>query len=145
VPDLTGLLQRAYEAFHVGDFERAVEGLADDIRWHMPASEGLPASGLFYGKDEVRWMFAQIRGAFGDHMSARPAEFVESGSTVVVLGNLEGGRPGCEFCVPYATVWRFDEDGVPHRATTMFDTALVRDRLGEEPQGDPPHGRPMAA
>lgn len=146
MPDKSAVLARAYEAFHAGDLGRALEGFAADIRWAMPAAEGLPASGLFYGKDEVRWMLGQVRAAYGQQMNGRPTEFVESEDTVVALGHLEGGPEGREFRVPYATVWRFDEDGVPTRATTMFDTALVRDRLTTEPPpGDPPSGRPLAA
>jgi ketosteroid isomerase-like protein len=132
VPHRTGLLTRAYEAFHRGDLEHALEAFADDIRWSMPAADGLPAAGVFHGKDEIRWMFAQIRRAYGDRMNARPVEFVEDGRTVVAIGHLEGGPQDNGFRVPYTTIWRFNDDDVPNRAMTLFDTAVVRDALRRE-------------
>ena len=144
MPDKPTILRRAYEGFHKGDLERALEEFADDIRWYMPAAEALPAAGVFHGKDEVRWMFSQIRAGFGDDMDARPVEFVESGDTVVAIGNLSGGGERARFRVPYATIWRFDRQGRPNRAMTMFDTAVVRDALNGGPP-EPPPERPVAA
>ena len=135
---------RAYDAFHAGDFERALESFADEIRWQMPTAEGLPAPGMFYGKDEIRWMFERIHAAFGETMSARPVEALEADGAVVLLGNLEGSPNGNDFRVPYTTVWRFNEDGLPNRALTIFDTALVRDALTSEPR-DPRPGRQRIA
>jgi ketosteroid isomerase-like protein len=129
VPDGVDALRRAYEALHDGDLERGLEELAADVRWAMPAADGLPVRGVFHRRDEVRWMWIQLRAAYGDEVSARPVEFVGSEGTVVVIGDFEGGRDGSRFRVPYSTVWRFNELGQPHRAVTLFDTAFVRDAL----------------
>ena len=137
MPDKISVLRRAYEGFRFGDFQRGLEEFAEDIRWYMPAAEGLPASGSFHGRDEVRWMWGQIRSAYGEDMNARPVEFLESGDTVVVIGHLEGGQGERPFRVPYSTIWRFNDRGKPNRAMTLYDTATVRDALrAEQTSGD---------
>lgn len=138
MPEKADLLRRAYEAFHAGEFERAIKGLAEEIRWQMPSTDGLPATGVFQGRDEVRWMFERIHAGFGDGMNARPVEYLEADDAVVALGNLEGSPNGNYFRVPYSTVWRFNEEGLPCRALTIFDTAVVRDALEREPTPPPP-------
>lgn len=132
MPERVSLLRRAYEGFHRGDFTGALEEFAEDIQWYMPAADGLPAAGAFHGKDEIRWMFSQIKAAFGD-MDARPVEFISAGETIVAVGHLSGQGARADFRVPYATIWRFDRQGRPYRAMTLFDTAIVRDALTEEP------------
>ena len=144
MPETVSLLRRAYEGFHRGDFETALDEFADDIRWYMPSAEGLPATGVFHGKDEVRWMFSQMRLTFGDDMDARPVEFIDGGDAVVAIGNLVGEGNGRSFRVPYATIWRFNDSGLPNRAMTLFDTAVVRDALSSEPPPPPPE-RPVPA
>ena len=139
MPGNSDLLRQAYEAFHAGEFARAVEDFAEEIRWQMPSTDGLPATGLFHGRDEVRWMFERIHAAFGDGMNARPLEYLEVDDTVVALGNLEGSPNGNYFRVPYSTIWRFNQEVLPIRALTIFDTAVVRDALAREPTR-PPRG-----
>jgi ketosteroid isomerase-like protein len=143
VTDKVSLLRRSYEGLQRGDFETATVEFADDIRWYMPAAEGLPAAGVFHGKDEVRWMFSQIRSEFGGSMDAQPVEFIDGGATIVVMGNLAGEGNGGSFRVPYATIWRFNAEERPYRAMTFFDTAVVRDALNGGPPPPPPPERPV--
>ncbi|MEA2445936.1 MAG: uncharacterized protein QOJ12_3228 [Thermoleophilales bacterium] len=122
-------LKQGYQAFAEGDIEAVLDGFADDIQWEMPAAEGLPEQGFFYGKDEVSWMFRQIANAYGDALRIAPTEFIASGDTVVVLGYYEGSPNGNPFRVPYCTVCRFTA-GEVSRIQTIFDTAVVIEALG---------------
>jgi ketosteroid isomerase-like protein len=122
-------LKQGYEALARGDIEQLLEYFADDIRWEMPAAEGLPEKGSFTGKDEISWMFRQIGAAYGDGLRVVPVEFIASGETVVVLGHYEGSPRGNSFRVPFITVCRF-MDGEVRRAQTIFDTAVVIEALG---------------
>ena len=83
-------------------------------------------------------MFERIYTSFGESMNARPLEYFEVDDSVVALGDLEGSPNGNHFRVPYTTVWRFNPEGEPSRALTIFDTAVVRDALAREPASAPP-------
>jgi hypothetical protein len=124
-------LKQGYQALAERDIERVLDVFADDIKWEMPAAEGLPEKGSFYGKDEIAWMFRQRETAYGDGLQVEPTEFIASGDTVVVLGFYEGSPNGNRFRVPYCTVCRF-ADGEVRRAQTIFDTAVVIEALGRD-------------
>ena len=122
-------LQRAYGLFGEREIDAAMDVFAEDVRWHGPIAQGLPDSGTFHGKHEVRWMFVHIRRTYGDDMVVSADEIVEDGDTAVVLGHLEAAPNGNRIKVPYAHVWRF-EGGQGKRVHALFDTAAVMAALG---------------
>ena len=121
-------LRRGYAAFAQGDLDGAMELFADDIRWQGPRIDGLPDSGTFNGKDEVRWMFKHLVETYGPDLRVAPDEFIADGRTIVVLGHMEARPGGSHLKVPWVHVWKF-EDGSAARVLTLTDTALVRDAL----------------
>jgi uncharacterized protein len=120
-------VRRGYEAFGRGDFDGALEPLADDFVWQGPDSERVPGSGTHRGKDEVRQLWEKMGSAF-EELRIEPDEFIEGEDTVTVLGH-SSGRARSEFKVPFVHVWRF-EDGTPTRVQTLVDTAVIADALG---------------
>ena len=122
------LLRRGYAAFAEGDLERAMDFFADDIRWQGPRSNGLPDSGSFHGKDEVRWMFRHLVETYGPDLVVSPDEFIQDDRTVVVLGHIEAAPGGVRVKAPWVHVWKF-ENGSAARVIALTDTALIRDAL----------------
>jgi ketosteroid isomerase-like protein len=129
--DNAEMLRRGYAAFAEGDLEAAMGFLADDIQWQGPRSNGLPDSGDFHGKDEVRWMFKHLVQTYGEDLRVVPDEFVREDQTIVVLGHMEASPRGTALKVPWVHVWKF-QDGSAARVLTLTDTALVRDALATE-------------
>jgi ketosteroid isomerase-like protein len=121
-------LRRGYAAFAEGDLETATEFFAEDIRWEGPRTNGLPDSGVFHGRDEVRWMFKHVAQTFGEETRVIPDEFVQDGATIVVLGHMDASPGGTPLQVPWVHVWRFEDDSAT-RVLTLTDTAMVRDAL----------------
>ena len=121
-------LRRGYAAFAEGDLAGAMEFFAEDIRWQGPRTNGLPDSGTFHGKDEVAWMFKQLVKTYGEDLRVVPDEFIQDGSTIVVLGHLEASPGGAHLKVPWVHVWRFEQESAA-RVLTLTDTAMVRDAL----------------
>ena len=121
------IVRSGYEAFGRGDFDGALELLADDFVWQGPDSERVPGSGTHRGKDEVRQLWQRMGSSIED-LRVEPDEFIEGEETVTVLGHTSA-RGRSEFKVPFVHVWRF-EGGTPTRVQTLTDTAVVADALG---------------
>jgi len=120
-------VRRGYEAFGRGDFDGALDLLADDFEWQGPESQRVPGSGTHRGKDQVRQLWQEFGSAF-DELRVEPDEFIEGEETVTVLGHTSG-RAQSDFKVPFVHVWRF-EGGTPTRVQTLTDTAVIADALG---------------
>jgi len=84
------ILRKGYEAFNRADID-TVMGLMDPhIEWQESDVEGLPQGGTHHGPEAVaNNVFGAIVGNWDD-FQAVPAEFLDAGERVVVLGHVQG-------------------------------------------------------
>jgi ketosteroid isomerase-like protein len=122
-------VQHIYESFGRGDVAAILATLAQDVDWEYGGgSTDVPWLQPRRGRERVAGFFEALAGL--DFHSFAPREFFESGSTVVVLVDLEAtvratGRRVSE--VDEVHIWRFDEAGLVsafrHRADTYLQWA----------------------
>ncbi len=119
-------IKGAYEAFARQDIPNVLAAFDESIEWHTP--ESLPYGGRFRGHEEVGGFFARLPEHF-DELNVEPAEFLDAGDHVVVVGQHRArGKDGEEFTAPWAMVWTMrDGKAVAFREHT--DTAVINDRL----------------
>ena len=88
-------IRGAYEAFGRGDIPGVMSMMAPSVDWHAP--DVLPHGGTFEGHEGVGSFFQGI-GATWEAMQVDPAQFIDAGGKVIVLGRvsgtLRGGSPG---------------------------------------------------
>jgi hypothetical protein len=100
------LVKRSYDAFERGDMDGVLGDMDADIEWQQ--AQGLPHGGTYHGLDAVRRnIFDPLAEQWWDEFSAVPAEFLEAGGEVVVLGRYRGvaKRTGKQLDVPFVHVW----------------------------------------
>jgi uncharacterized protein len=119
-------VRASFAAFQRGDFPAVLGTMDPEIEWHDP--EVLPWGGSRRGHDA----FGAHMQDFASHFEAvevRPAEFLDAGDHVVVLGSLVGRAPAGEFEAPTVWVWEL-RAGRATRVRTFTDTASVLRALG---------------
>ena len=100
------LVRQSYAAFARDDMDGVLAHLHPDIEWHQ--AQGLPHGGVYHGLDAVRTnIFDPLDEQWWDEFSATPAEFLEAGDQVVVLGRYTGVAKGTgrALDVPFVHVW----------------------------------------
>ena len=125
------ILRKGYEAFNRADMD-TVMGLMDPhIEWQESDVEGLPQGGTHHGPEAVaNNVFGAIVGNWDD-FQAVPAEFLDAGERVVVLGHVQGrGKAsGKTLDAFYAHVWTL-RDGKAVHVRVYADTAKLLQSLG---------------
>ena len=104
-------LSQGYEAFARGDFDAAFANFADDILWRG-TGESVPAGGTYHGVDEIRNKWLQEFAANYQDFSQSPAETLDCGDYVVVLGTSRATVGGQEIKAPFCHVWKYSGDKV---------------------------------
>jgi ketosteroid isomerase-like protein len=100
------LVRRSYDAFARGDLDAVLADLADDVEWQQ--AQGLPHGGTYRGRDAVRRaIFEPLDAEWWEEFSAEPAEFLDAGDEIVVLGRYRGRAKGTgkRLDVPFVHVW----------------------------------------
>jgi len=100
------LVKRSYAAFARGDMDGVLGDMDPEIEWQQ--AQGLPHGGIYHGLEEVRRnIFDPLDAEWWDEFSAVPAEFLDAGGEVVVLGRYRGVAKGtCKHLdVPFVHVW----------------------------------------
>ena len=129
MPTHADTLRTLYAAFAAGDIPTVLGALAPDVQW--TEAEGFPYGGLHVGPNAVLENVFMKIGADWTSYTAQPAEFLECGDTVVVLGEYRGAHraSGKSFKAPFAHVWRFA--GGKIAAFQLYaDTVLVQRAMG---------------
>ncbi len=129
------VVRRSYEAFARGDLDAVVAEMADDIEWQQ--AQGLPHGGTYRGLDEVRKnVFAPLDRDWWSEFAADPAEFLDAGDEVVVLGRYRGTALGTgrALDVPFVHIWSF-RGGKAWRFRQFLDTAGWIEALAPVPPG----------
>ena len=117
------IARRSYEAFERKDLAGVVAEMSEEIRWEQ--AQGLPHGGLYEGLPAVvEHIFGPLDAEWWAEFHAVPAEFLDAGEHVVVLGRYTGrakvtGKP---LDVPYVHVWTV-EAGKVVRFRQFLDTA----------------------
>jgi ketosteroid isomerase-like protein len=100
------LVKRSYAAFARGDMDGVLGDMDPEIEWQQ--AQGLPHGGTYHGLEEVRRnIFDPLDAEWWDEFSAVPAEFLDAGGEVVVLGHYRGIAKGTgkHLDVPFVHVW----------------------------------------
>lgn len=121
-------VQGLYEAFARGDVPGVLGFLDDDIAW--TEAEGFPYSGTYQGPDAVlNGVFMRLATEW-DGYAAVPAEFIDGGDTIVVLGTYSGTykATGKGFRADFAHIWKI-KNGKAIRFVQYTDTLLVANAL----------------
>lgn len=98
------LVQRAYEAFGVGDVPTVLGLLADDVAWHIPGRS--PLSGDYKGHDGVLDFFGRCQELSGGTIRVGADEILADGERVVVLSTVSAERHGQFWSSPEVHVLR---------------------------------------
>jgi uncharacterized protein len=123
------IVKRSYEAFAVHDMDGVLGDMSENIEWHQ--AQGLPHGGLYRGLDEVkRNVFDPLDEEWWDEFSADPAEFLDAGNDVVVVGRYRGTAKGTgkQLDVPFVHIWTLEGDKAI-RFRQFLDTAGWVDAL----------------
>jgi hypothetical protein len=122
------LIQGAYAAFAKGDVPGVLGILDADIAW--TEAEGFPYGGTYNGPNAVLEGVFMRLGAEWDGFAAVPAEFIDGGDDVVVLGQYSGTykATGKSFQANFAHIWKM-RDGKAVRFVQYTDTLLVHRAL----------------
>lgn len=125
------LVQNIYSAFARGDVPEVLSHFADDIQWNeadnFPYADGNPYVGPIRILEGV---FARL-GAEWEGFTVNPAEFLDAGEKVVVLGRY-GGKyksSGREVDAQFAHVWII-EGGRVKGFQQYTDTAQFQRAVG---------------
>jgi ketosteroid isomerase-like protein len=119
----------SYVAFGRGDLEAALEHFDDDVVWEQ--AQGLPHAGTYHGLNEVRRnVFEPLDREWWSSFTADPAEFLEAGGNIVVLGRYRGVAQGTgkTLDVPFVHIWTFAGERAV-RFRQFLDTAGWNDAL----------------
>ncbi len=117
------IVRRSYDAFARGDLDAVVADMDDGIEWQQ--AQGLPHGGTYHGIVAVRAnVFDPLDRDWWSVFSAEPAEFLDAGAEVVVLGRYRGTakETGRGLDVPFVHVWSL-RDGKAWRFRQFLDTA----------------------
>jgi hypothetical protein len=122
------IVQGAYAAFAKGDVPSVLGILDANIAW--TEAEGFPYGGTYNGPNAVLESVFMRLGAEWDGFAAAPAEFIDGGEAIVVLGKYSGTykATGKSFQADFAHVWKL-RDGKAIRFVQYVDTLLVHRAL----------------
>jgi ketosteroid isomerase-like protein len=122
------IVQGAYAAFAKGDVPSVLGILDADIAW--TEAEGFLYGGTYNGPNAVLESVFMRLGAEWDGFAVTPAEFIDGGDAVVVLGKYSGTykATGKSFQADFAHVWKL-RDGKAIRFVQYVDTLLVHRAL----------------
>jgi uncharacterized protein len=98
------LLQRAYDAFAIGDIPVVLGVLAEDITWHVPGRS--PLSGDYTGHAGVLDFFGRCQELSGGTLKVAVDEALADGDRVIVLSTVSAQRGGQSWSSPEVHVWR---------------------------------------
>jgi ketosteroid isomerase-like protein len=125
------LVQNIYSAFARGDVPEVLSHFADDIQWNeadnFPYADGNP----YVGPNRIlEGVFARL-GAEWEVFTVDPAEFLDAGEKVVVLGRYGGKYKGNgrEVDAQFAHVWII-EGGRVKGFQQYTDTAQFQRAVG---------------
>ncbi len=121
-------VQGLYQAFARGDVPTVIGFLDANIAW--TEAEGFPYGGTYNGPNAVLEGVFMRLGTEWDGFAAIPAEFIDGGDTIVVLGRYSGRykATGKSFQADFAHVWKI-RDGKAIRFVQYADTLLVHRAL----------------
>jgi hypothetical protein len=122
------MIKGTYEAFAKGDVPGVLGILSSDIAW--TEAEGFPYGGTYNGPNAVLEGVFMRLGAEWEGFAAVPAEFIDGGDAIVVLGRYSGTykATGKSFQADFAHVWKI-KDGKAIRFVQYVDTLLVHQAL----------------
>jgi uncharacterized protein len=122
------IIQNAYAAFAKGDVPSVLGIFSPNIVW--TEAEGFPYGGTYNGPQAVLEGVFMRLGAEWDGFAVAPAEFIDGGDAVVVLGKYSGTykATGKSFQADFAHVWKM-QDGKVIRFVQYTDTLLVQQAL----------------
>ena len=98
----------AYEAFAGGDFEAALENVADNAVFHQIGT-GLPHAGDHKGKEAIMKTWLPALGETSQDLKLDPAKFIEDGDWMTVFGHETSTVNGMSLSSDFAHVWRWEE------------------------------------
>ena|SRR5512134_2254618 len=121
-------LRLAYGAFATGDIPAVLAVFDPNIEW--TEAKGFPYGGTYIGPEAVLSNVFMKLGTEWHGYSAKPAEYIDAGDRVVVLGQYSGSykTTGKSFAADFAHVWTF-KSGKAVKFVQYTDTALVREAL----------------
>ncbi|HXG66380.1 MAG TPA: nuclear transport factor 2 family protein [Blastocatellia bacterium] len=122
------VIRGAYNAFAKGDVPGVLGILSPNIAW--TEAEGFPYGGTYNGPQAVLEGVFMRLGTEWDGFAAVPAEFIDGGDTVVVLGRYSGTykATGKSFRADFAHVWKI-QDRKAIRFVQYVDTLIVQRAL----------------
>jgi uncharacterized protein len=99
------IIQRLYDSFAVGDLGAVLELLDPTVKW--TEAEGFPYAGCYEGPDAVKAHVIERTEREWENYEAVPDEFIDAGTTIVVLGFVGGTHrsTGRNFRARFAHVW----------------------------------------
>ena len=122
------LVKQLYGAFATGDVPTVLGGFHQNVEWI--SAEGAPYPGTFRGPEAILTnVFARL-GAEWDGYRAEPAEYLDAGENIVVLGRYSGKykATGRSMSAAFAHVWTV-RDGKVTRFRQYTDTRKMAEVL----------------
>lgn len=107
------IVRQGYADFQQGNIPAVLELLSDNVTWELPASAGVPFSGVFKGKEGVLTFFKNV-GELNEFQEFSPDSFVSEGDRVIALGHLvaKSKTTGKTSANKWAHVWTLREGKV---------------------------------
>jgi ketosteroid isomerase-like protein len=112
----------AYRAFSSGDMAALKEPWSQDVVFW--SSDAAKPGGERHGVDEVMRLFGEIPEHWTT-FDVEPAEFIDAGEYVVVLGTQHVGNDKGSGAARFAHVLKYDADGRIVRADMHADSAKI--------------------
>lgn len=122
------LVKQLYGAFARGDVPAVLAGFDENVEW--TSAEGAPYPGTFRGPHAILTnIFARLGGEW-DGYRAEPAEFLDAGENIVVLGRYSGNykATGRSMSAAFAHVWTV-RDGKVTKLRQYADTRKIAEAL----------------
>ena len=118
------IVKGIYGAFAKGDMAAVLGTFSADIEW--TETEGSPYGGVYAGPDAVLAGVFMRLGTEWEGFAAVPHEFIDGGSSVVVLCTYSGkySATGKSFTAQAAHVWKV-RDGKAYRFQQYVDSAKM--------------------
>jgi uncharacterized protein len=132
-------IQRLYEAFFLRDLNAVLQGLEEDVDWHIAGPEAVPFAGACRGRLNVAEV---LRKSFATVADQRPVinDVIAQGDTVTVIGREQGrcqpnGNPYEGFWIHVFTL----REGKVAKFREYFDTAALLQALQPRQPWDVQH------
>lgn len=82
------IVRRMWTAWCAGDLETALAAMADDITWTIPGNRDV--SGRRQGKDQMRQLFAEVRGLFPNGLQVDYDKLHTAADSVIAEMTIKG-------------------------------------------------------